>query len=97
MRQFKRCDRIPDTLDKRGFDPFRCFYVVQINHSFLTDAKTQDQPREIKKMEVVLVIVNATEYIEKKTTQEPRKKEIVMEDCMRCCKQTMIYLYCIDV
>lgn len=49
MRQFKRCDRIPDTRDKRGFDPFRCFYVVQINHSFLTDAKTQDQPRENKK------------------------------------------------
>lgn len=20
-----------------------------------------------------------------------------MEDCMRCCKQTMIYLYCVDV
>lgn len=34
---------------------------------------------------------------EKTTTQEPRKKEIVMEDCMRCCKQTMIYLYCVDV
>lgn len=49
MRQFKRCDRILDTLDKRGFDPFSCFYVVQINHSFFTDAKPQDQPRENKK------------------------------------------------
>lgn len=49
MRLFKRCDRIPDTLDKRGFDPFSCFYVVQINHSFFTDAKPQDQPRENKK------------------------------------------------
>lgn len=64
----------------------------------LQTQKPKTNPEKIKKkMEVVLVIVNATEYIEKKTTQEPRKKEIVMEDCMRCCKQTMIYLYCIDV
>lgn len=63
----------------------------------LQTQKPKTNPEKIKKkMEVVLVIVNATEYIEK-TTQEPRKKEIVMEDCMRCCKQTMIYLYCIDV
>lgn len=74
MRQFKRRDRILDTLDKRGFDPFSCFYVVQINHSFLTDAKTQDQPRE-KKMEVVLVIVNATEYTEKKKKQRKSKEK----------------------
>lgn len=76
MRQFKRCDRIPDTLDKRGFDPFSCFYVVQINHSFLTDAKTQDQPRQNKKkIKVVLVIVNATEYIEKKNNARAKKKK----------------------